>query len=82
MSVELFDKNGDSQLFHVKRFQGALDSGAYFLTKEEAVSFDKVDTNSTGKISAKEVRAAAKEAGIENYQKEKIAVLKEQLGLS
>jgi hypothetical protein len=36
MSVELFNKSGQSQVFHPKRFKGALESGDWFLTKEEA----------------------------------------------
>lgn len=43
-------------------------------TREEA------DTNGTGKLSSEEVRAAAKIAGIEDYDKKRIATLKKELG--
>jgi hypothetical protein len=86
MSVELYRKSGpngtESQLFHPKRFRGALESGEWFLSPEEAKAFEEVDTNNTGKLSAKEIRAAAKEAGIEDWKDGKLADLKKQLGFA
>lgn len=43
-------------------------------TKEQA------DTNKSGKLSNKEVREAAKLAGIDNYSKARISNLKKELG--
>lgn len=43
------------------------------ITKEYA------DTNESGILSAEEVRAAAKEAGIEGYETKRIATLKAEL---
>lgn len=48
----------------------------YFASPEEA----KADTNETGKLSNDEIREAAKEAGIENYDKAQIKTLKKKLG--
>lgn len=45
-----------------------------FPTKQEA------DTNGSGKLSNEEIRAAAKEAGLENWEKGRIKTLKEALG--
>ena len=52
----------------------AQEETSYFPTKEEA------DTNKTGKLSNKEVRQAAKLAGIEDWQKIRVGKLKELLG--
>lgn len=38
------------------------------------------DTNESGKLSNEEIRAAAKEAGISNYEKARISTLKDKLG--
>lgn len=40
----------------------------------------EADTNNSGKLSTFEVRAAAKAAGIEGYDKKRIATLKKELG--
>jgi hypothetical protein len=46
----------------------------------EAPSQEEADTNNSGKLSAKEVRAAAKAAGIEDWANKRIATLKAALG--
>ncbi len=43
------------------------------ITKEEA------DTNDSGKLSSQEIRAAAKEAGIEGYETKRIKTLEAEL---
>lgn len=43
-------------------------------------SFEEADKNKTGKLSSKEVRGAAKKAGIENYSSARISTLKKKLG--
>ena len=48
---------------------------------EKELSFEDVDTNNSGKLSSEEVRAAAKEAGIEGWEKKRIKTLKGELGL-
>ena len=53
--------------------------------KEEppvATAFEQVDTNKIGKLSADEVRTAAKEAGLEGWDKKRIKTLIKELGLS
>ena len=91
MSVQLFTKNEsgevESQIFDPKRFRSALASGDWVLDpveleEEEVVAptQEEADTNGTGKLSNKEVRAAAEKAGIEGFATTRIATLKEQLG--
>ncbi|MBL4800223.1 MAG: hypothetical protein JKY50_22735 [Oleispira sp.] len=48
---------------------------------EEAITITRTeaDTNNTGKLSVKEVRAAAEEAGIEDFATARIATLKAKL---
>lgn len=47
----------------------------YFVSPDLA----KADTNESGKLSNDEIRAAAKEAGIEDYETARIATLKKKL---
>lgn len=50
-------------------------------TKKEPVKFEEVDTNESGLLSVDEVRNAAKEAGIDGWEKKRIKTLKKELGL-
>lgn len=43
--------------------------------------FEEIDTNNSGKLSNKEVRAAAEKAGIESFDKKMIKTLKKELGV-
>lgn len=52
-----------------------LDNG-YFKTPQEVYA----DKNDSGKLSNEEIRMAAKEAGLENWEKGRIKTLKEALG--
>lgn len=49
--------------------------------EQQKESFEKADTNGSGKLSNDEVRQAAKEAGIEDWDKRRIKPLKQELGL-
>lgn len=60
--------------FEVGQLKSAILNG-WRITPEKLV----VDTNQSGKLSAKEVREAAKKAGIEDWKKGKIADLKKAL---
>ena len=42
---------------------------------------EKIDTNGSGKLSNKEIRAAAKSIGIDDYDSARIATLKEKLSI-
>ena len=47
----------------------------------EAPTIEEIDTNGSGKLSNKEIRAAAQNMGIEDYDTARIATLKERMGL-
>lgn len=83
-----------SQLVDIKYLAQELEHGGWFTcstgeAKEEEVkidqdsdgeiSKDEADTNETGKLSVKEIRAAAEEAGIEDFASARIATLKAKL---
>ena len=57
--------------------QAHLDNG--FLLEPKAPVL-QADTNKSGKLSSSEIREAAKQAGIENYETARINTLKEKLG--
>lgn len=74
------DVSCELKQFHVNDLEYAISQGyktsphdLYKPTREEA------DTNNSGKLSTKEIRAAAKLAGIKNYSKKKIADLLKEL---
>jgi hypothetical protein len=57
---------------------------AEYVEEEEEIEqpeFKEVDTNGSGKLSNKEIRAAAQNMGIEDYDTARIATLKEKMGL-
>ena len=80
---KLIDGKVTSKLIDIKYFEQELKFGGWStdpsgedkptITKEDA------DTNESGKLSADEVRAAAKEAGIEGYETKRINTLKAEL---
>jgi hypothetical protein len=47
----------------------------------EDATFEEIDTNDSGKLSSDEVRQAAKEAGIDGWEKKRINTLKKELGV-
>lgn len=51
----------------------------WLTSQDDSVTKEEADTNNSGKLSADEVRAAAKEAGIEGYDKKRIATLEAEL---
>ena len=55
-------------------------SVGYSATREKLETFKEVDTNDTGKLSSKEIKEAAKKAGIKVGNKS-MKTLKEELGL-
>lgn len=85
MAVQVY-KDGEMILVKPNVLQRHLEAG-YTLEPGEAkdsvegVTFEDVDTNNTGKLSTDEVRQAAKEAGIEGWDKKRIKTLKAELGL-
>ena len=64
--------------FDVTELDFALSIG--YITDESKLDEKEADTNQSGKLSVKEVRVAAKKAGISNYSKKKIDDLKKELG--
>jgi len=64
--------------FETTEFDYALSLG--YITDESKLDEKEADTNQSGKLSVKEVREAAKKAGISNYSKKKIDDLKKELG--
>lgn len=46
---------------------------------EEVPTKEEADTNNSGKLSPQEIREAAKEAGIEGWEKKRIATLEAEL---
>lgn len=88
MAVHVYLKNeeGDIEglLVEPSRLQSFLSSG-YKLTPEEcetveAPTFEEADTNNSGALSNDEVREAAKEAGLEDWETARIKTLKGKLG--
>lgn len=69
----------------VKEFCNAVDvdgllKSGYATSEESLLKTAKVDTNNTGKLSAKEVKAAAVEAGIDTEGKT-VKELRKELGV-
>ena len=79
MATILF-KDGESARFQTERVNGALSAGWSVTDEPVAPTFEEADTNHTGKLSADEVRSAAKEAGIEYWETARIKTLKRELG--
>lgn len=91
MAIVLYRK-GDSHVvrgvaceasrFEVSSLKNALAAGWVVDPSQidKAPTKEKADTNNSGKLSVDEVRAAAKEAGIEGYDKKRIKTLKAELG--
>ena len=95
MASILYKKVGDkvdTQLVEIEYLAQELEFGGWFTcstgeAKTEKldtdgdgdISKDEADTNETGKLSNLEIRAAAKEAGIEDWETGRIKGLSEKL---
>jgi hypothetical protein len=51
------------------------------LEEPKKITKEEIDTNGSGKLSNKEIRAAAMRIGIEDWSKARISTLKEKLGI-
>lgn len=82
MSTILYTlKDGEpvKEIVEACKVNGLLKAG-YAVTPEQLIKRDEVDTNDSGKISDKEVKEAARKAGIAIGRKS-IKTLKEELGI-
>lgn len=81
MSVLIYKQDESGEFIESKcealELQSYLDDGYSLEPKPTALQADK---NKSGKLSASEIREAAKQAGIENYENARISTLKEKLG--
>ena len=70
------------QIFPAERVQAHLDGGWVADLKDlaEPLTEKEADTNNTGKLSPKEIRAAARKAGVKDWGTARIKKLKEALG--
>ncbi len=78
MSVFVY-KNGVEAIIPPEQLQEHLING-WSVTKHETPTKEEADTNGTGKLSNKEVRAAAEKAGIAGFDTKRIKALKVELG--
>jgi len=83
MSVFVY-KDGSELLIPPEQLQEHLTNG-WSVTEEadtspEAPTKEEADTNGTGLLSNKEVRAAAEKAGIDGFDTKRIKALKVELG--
>ena len=85
MATILF-KDGIPSRFDAKRVNGALSAGWSVTNEPDIVpaivipTFVEADTNKTGKLSNDEVREAAKDAGLVDWDIARIKNLKRKLG--
>ena len=79
MATKIY-KDGDSKLVNYDQLQRHIDAGWQFDNAPVKVSKADIDTNNSGKLSVDEVRAAAKEAGIDGWEKKRIKTLLKELG--
>lgn len=70
-----------SQLVDIQFLAQELEFGGWSTNPKcvEVVTKEEADTNESGKLSVDEIRAAAKEAGIEGYDKKRIKTLESEL---
>ncbi len=82
------DGNIESKLVDIEFLFGELEHGGWSTdpeckdldkNKDGVISEQEADTNDTGKLSTKEIRAAAKEAGIDGWDKKQIKTLEAAL---
>lgn len=85
MATILFNNDEDGNLVEIRveaeRVQAYLANG-YVCDPEElkAQTEEEAATNETGELSVKEIRLAAKKAGVKNWRNKKIDALKSELG--
>lgn len=93
MATQLFMKGADGGVaeawVEAERVAAMVSNGWFFsmedlknaeVPESKAPSKEEADTNNTGKLSNKEVRQAAKKAGIETWETDRIKTLKGILG--
>ena len=78
MSVFIY-KDEQELLIPPEQLQEHLTNG-WSVTKNSAPTKEEADTNGTGLLSNKEIRAAAEKAGIDGFDTKRIKALKEDLG--
>ena len=78
MSVFVY-KDGVEAKIPPEQLQEHLTNG-WSVTEFETPTKEEADTNGTGKLSNKEVRAAAEKAGIAGFDTKRIKALKVELG--
>ena len=72
-------KEGKKELIDPLTLDQHLSAG-WRVSESVSPTMEQADTNNTGKLSSKEVRAAAEKAGIEGHEIKRIAKLKAELG--
>jgi len=78
MSVFVY-KDGVESKIPPEQLEEHLSNG-WSVTEHETPTKEEADTNGTGLLSNKEVRAAAEKAGIEGFDTKRIKALKAELG--
>ena len=85
MAIVIYKDGGSTKVEHFD-LQNHLNIG-WSLSKEpveekqvEPVPIEEIDTNQSGKLSSEEIRNAAKEAGIVDWEKKRIKTLLKELG--
>lgn len=81
MATKLY-KNGEAKFFKANRVQALLENG-WTVTREQKpvpITKEEADINESGVLNATEVRAAAKDAGMNDWKKARISTLKKRLG--
>jgi len=79
MSVFVY-KDGSKLLIPPQQLQEHLGAGWSVTEEPVAPTKEEADTNDTGKLSNKEVRAAAEKSGIAGFDTKRIKALKVELG--
>lgn len=91
MAVILYREGNETEVSGVKCISKRFDPFQYHQAIKDgwvvdpselyrAPTFEEADTNNSGKLSVEEIRQAAKEAGIDGWEKGRISRLKRELG--
>lgn len=88
MATKLYDKEGNPRFFPAKRVKLMLGNGWFVeppkkakVKKAESVTIEEEPVDFMAGLSEEEIRAKAKDAGIQNYWNKNLDSLKEELGL-
>lgn len=79
MAVVIY-KGGRVARIEPHTLQNHLNAGWSVTKDAPKPTVEEIDTNGSGKLSSEEVRTAAKEAGIEDWEKKRIKTLLKELG--